>query len=173
MKNDYHFYDTSALLEKSEDLFKEKEKIVISTTVLEELENIKTSRKDERIKRAARHILNILDKHNKDYEVINFLPKMLKPIKKKGFEEETNDLKILAAAIYYDTYHHPDETIFITNDMALKNIANVFFGQDCICSIKQNNNNDYKGYLEVKMDNYEMAYLYENLNKNIYNLLCN
>jgi hypothetical protein len=46
-----------------------------------------------------------------------------------------NDLKILATACYYDATKRPDETIFVTNDLALKAIANLFFGEDSIKSV--------------------------------------
>lgn len=48
----------------------------------------------------------------------------------------TNDIKILACAFDYDRQMHPDETVFVTNDLALKNIANTIFGSDSIKSIK-------------------------------------
>ena len=50
--------------------------------------------------------------------------------------EETNDMKILACAYFYDTYVHPDETVFVTNDLALQTIANLYFGEDSITSVK-------------------------------------
>ena len=51
MNNEYHFYDTSALLERANTLSEFEENIVISTTVLEELEKIKSSNnKDEVVK---------------------------------------------------------------------------------------------------------------------------
>jgi len=46
-------------------------------------------------------------------------------------------MKILATAIDYDTNVHPDETIFVTNDLALKAIANLFFGDKMLESVDE------------------------------------
>ena len=62
---------------------------------------------------------------------------MLQPIVDKGFTHVNNDLRILACAFNYDYSQHPDETIFVTNDLALKAIANCFFGEDSIESVNE------------------------------------
>lgn len=87
--------------------------------------------------------------------------------------EVTNDTKILATAIDYDKKVHPDELIFVTNDLALKNIANLFFGSDSIESVVIDNNNYYSGYLEVEMSEDELIYFYSHPFENTYNLLIN
>lgn len=151
--NDYHFYDTSALLAKSNNLLTCDENIVISTTVLEELENIKTSfKKDENIKESARKVIHYLNEYPQDVEIVCFKDNMLEAIKAKGFETITPDLKILAAAVWYDTNVAPDKTIFITNDLSLANIANLFFGEDSIFSVDENAVDYYKGYVTLNMD---------------------
>lgn len=170
---DYKFYDTSSLLLKADNLFDEKENIVISSITLQELEHIKTSsNKDAEIKCAARHLLKQLDKHMDKYDVVFYQPYMSKLIEEKGFEI-TSDMKILSCAIYYDTDIHPDETIFITNDLALKQLANLFFGQDSIMSIQEEETDNYTGYLELTMSGEEMNYFYSHLDENIYNLYIN
>jgi hypothetical protein len=63
---------------------------------------------------------------------------MLEPILQKTDLEVNNDLKILATAFNYDYYKHPDETIFVTNDLVLAEIANLFFGKDSIISVNTN-----------------------------------
>lgn len=70
---------------------------------------------------------------------------MLEPILHKSLEIN-NDMKILACAIDYDTNVHPDETIFITNDLALQSIANLFFGNDSIKAINEEDPDKYLGY---------------------------
>ena len=65
--------------------------------------------------------------------------------------EITNDMKILACAIAYDNAVHPDETVFVTNDLALKNIANLFFGNDSIESVEIEDDN-YCGYKIINLD---------------------
>ena len=132
----FKFYDTCSLLMKATNLFdNENEKVVISSITLQELEDIKTSaKKDPDIKHAARILLNTLSNNTNKFEVQNFNTRILRPIIEKNLEV-SNDTKILACAIEYDRVCHPDETIFITNDLALKQFANLFFGEDSIESV--------------------------------------
>lgn len=172
MMNEYHFYDTGSLLLRADDLFDKEENIIISSITLNELEHIKTaSNKDLDVKYAARRIIHLLSLHPDEYICHIFKPNMLAAIDEKNLSI-TEDMKILATAIDFDRYHHPDETIFITNDLALKNIANLFFGADMIQSV-QNNNDDYTGYLEVVLDDEKMIDFYQNPTKNTFNLYKN
>lgn len=133
----YKFYDTCSLLLKADSLIDEKGPIIISSITLSELENIKTSsHKDNELKYAARRLLNFLTDHPETYTVHIFTLDMLKPIEEKSLDI-TNDTKILATAIDYDTNIHPDETVFVTNDLALYNIANLFFGEDSIERVEE------------------------------------
>jgi uncharacterized alpha/beta hydrolase family protein len=126
------------------------------------LENIKTSQnKDPDIKYAARKLLNLLAQHLDAYEVHIFNTNMLKLIENKGLSI-SDDTKILATAIDYDIDRHPDETVFVTNDLALKHMANLFFGTDSIESVNEDVNDDYDGYLEVHMTDDEMTEFYSN-----------
>lgn len=135
----YKFYDTCSLLLKANHLFDEENvKVVISSISLQELEDIKTaSNKDAEIKYSARKLLNILNDNPEAYEIWVFKEDMLNPIIEKGFNHINNDLKILACAFDYDHSVHPDETVFVTNDLALKTIANCFFGEDSIESVNE------------------------------------
>lgn len=158
----YKFYDTSSLLLKADKLFEEEENIVISSITLNELENIKTSQnKDPDVKYAARKLLNLLAQHPDAYEVHIFNMNMLKPVTDNGLSI-TDDTKILATAIDYDIDRHPDETVFVTNDLALKHMANLFFGTDSIESVNEDVTDDYNGYLEVHMTDDEMTEFYSN-----------
>lgn len=122
----YKFFDTSALLLiDKKSLLQEDYKIVISTITLQELEDLKDKKYE------ARRTLRLLDKYPDNYEVYIFTTDMLDPIGKKYFHI-SNDTKILATAIAYDEKVHPDEVTFVTNDRALKHIANIFFGKDSI-----------------------------------------
>ena len=128
----FKFYDTCSLLLKADTLLEETDPIVISSITLNELENIKTSNnKDADIKYAARRLLHLLAEHPEAYEVHIFNMNMLDPINERGLAI-TDDTKILATAIDYDCTCHPDETVFVTNDLALYHIANLFFGTDSI-----------------------------------------
>ena len=135
----YKFYDTCSLLLKTNHLFDdENSRVIISSISLQELEDIKNANnKDAEIKYSARKLLNILNDNPEAYEIWIFKEDMLKPILEKGFDHINNDLKILACAFDYDYNKHPDETVFVTNDLALKAIANCFFGEDSIESVNE------------------------------------
>lgn len=159
------FYDTSSLLLKADDLFTDGEPFAISSITLKELEEIKvSSNKDANIKYAARHLLHALDEHDGEYEVSIFQESMLQEIIDNDLPI-SNDTKILASALDYK--------IFVTNDLALKKIARIFFSRDCIESVQEDFDDDYTGYLEVIMDDKQMEEFYSNLNKNTLDALIN
>ena len=170
---DYKFYDTCSLLLKVDTLFKDEEKIAISSITLQELEDIKTSNsKDIDIKYAARRLLHVLDEHRGCYDIHIFRNEMMAPIIEKGLPTQSNDMKILATAIDYDNNIHPDETIFVTNDLALKNIANLFFGDGIIESVSEDDDN-YSGYVDEQLSNNQMEQFYSNPNYNFFNTYIN
>ena len=135
----YKFYDTCSLLLAGTRIFNNKnEKPVISSITIQELEDIKSSnRKDEKIKYLARQVVRSLTEHEGEYDLHIFETYMLDPIYSKGDFDVNNDLRILATAFDYDYYKHPDETVFVTNDLVLKHIANMFFGEDSIESVEE------------------------------------
>ena len=171
----YKFYDTCSLLLKTNHLFDEEDvKVVISSISLQELEDIKTANnKDAEIKYSARKLLNILNENPKAYEIWTFKEDMLKPIIEKGFDYINNDLRILACAFNYDYTQHPDETVFVTNDLALKTIANCFFGEDSIESVDEEQLDQYTGFKELQLSDQELSDLYSNLNYNWFDLYIN
>lgn len=164
MNDLYYFFDTCSLLLQANHLFETDDyKIVISSITLQELEEIKTSaRKDPEIKYAARQLLRVLDENAGSYEVHIFTNDMLAPMEEKNFIIN-DDLRILATALDYDKNVHPDEVVFVTNDLALKNIANLFFGEDSIESVYENEIDGYTGYKEVVVNNDQLLIdLYQN-----------
>ena len=167
----YKFYDTSSLLMRVDDLFNDpEEQVIISTISLKELEEIKTSaNKNEDIKYAARKLTALLGANPDKYTAWIFNMDMLEPVSNFGI---TNDIKILATALDYDQRCHPDETIFVTNDLALKNIANTVFGSDSIEGITVEEDT-YSGYKEVYLDQQDMSKFYSNLQYNTFDLMIN
>ena len=164
------FYDTCSLLAKADNLFDEQN-FLISSVTLTELENIKTSiHKDLDIKYAARKVTRLLNQYPEKYEVIIFRTNMMDAILVEGLES-TNDTKILATAFEY-AKNYPD-TIFVTNDLDLKNIAGLFFDQDHIQSVEKNESDGYKGFLEVTLSDEEMSDFYSNPLVNTFNLNVN
>ena len=170
---DIRFYDTCSLLLKVNTLFDSNEPFVISSITLEELENIKSSgTRDAEIKYTARKLLHSLDENRDKYKVHIFKESMLNPIKEKDLSI-SNDMKILATAIDYNNYIRTDEVIFVTNDLALKSIANLFFGDGMIESVDEDNDDNYKGYLDYSLSDSEMEQFYSNPTQNMYNAYIN
>lgn len=169
---DIRFYDTSSLLLKANTLFDNNEPFVISSITLEELENIKTSAsRDAEIKYLARNLLRVLDDNSDKYFTHIFTENMLEPIKEKNLSI-SNDMKILATAIDYNNNVRVDEVIFVTNDLLLKKIANLFFGDKMIETIGEEPD-DYKGYMTISLNDEEMEQFYSNPNLNTLNAYIN
>lgn len=168
----YKFYDTSSLLVIADRLLElsAQHKIIISTITLNELEKIKTSEtKSYEIKKAVNKIFRFINEYPLNIEIYLFHQNMLWDIRDK-YIEITPDTKILATALDYDKNMHPDETIFVTNDLALKNIANLWFGEDSIESAAPSVKEVYTGFKDVCLADAAMAHFYENLNLNTYEL---
>lgn len=148
---DKRFFDTSSLLMLTEEDIKKYAPIIISSITLKELENIKTSaHKSDEIKRKARKITRFIDTHHDLFIIWNYKTEMLHPILLKYQVDEINDdLRILATAYDYENSQCPDEMIFVSNDLSLKNIANLFFGDGIIESYYPAVYERYTGYKEV------------------------
>ena len=125
---DIKFYDTNSLLLAGESAFKEK--FVISSITLEELEYIKIS-SDNSLSQLAITLSKLLKENSNKYEVIFHVKENEERIRQFGFAI-TDNVKILSDALYYDAYMRPDETIFVTNSSELQCIANYFLGEDSI-----------------------------------------
>lgn len=163
------FYDTSSLIEKIEMGF-EDEKFAISSITLSELERIKeSSNKNEDIKFAARQLINYLDNNSNSYITLIFKEDMLNPAKELGLIFN-DDLRILMSAYEFSKTY--EDTIFVTNDICLKKIAELFFDRDKIESVKIEKDN-YCGYLEVHLSEEEMASFYQNMKNNVFDLYIN
>lgn len=168
-----NFYDTNALLKRAGNLFEKEENIIISSITLTELENIKTSsHKDVDIKYSARKLTHLLADNPNKYQVWIFKEKMLEPIIEMGLEVN-NDTKILACAIDCDKHAYLDCINFYTNDLSLKNMAQLFFCKECIKSIDPEAEDNYTGYKEINLNEEELANFYSNQNINYFDLLIN
>ena len=167
------FFDTCSLIAQAErlDEWTENYNLIISSITLKELERIKTAaNKDIDVKYAARKILQFLSAHPKAITVHIYKESMLEPIQKAELEIN-DDAKILATAIHCEKTKYPDNMGFMTNDMSLYHIANLFFGEDSIFIPEDPPN--YQGFLEVVLDNESMAKFYSNPNDNMFNLYIN
>ena len=166
-------YDTNAILLLQEEIFKEK--FLLSSIVLNELENIKTSKtKDEEVRWAARKILRLLADNEDKYEIEPY---------KSHYDEEiklldlplTDDSKIIISIREgFIRRESLDTGIFVTEDLACKKLA------ECANLkteyIRQEQDEEYTGYLTVSLSEKELAKFYvtilpENINE--YGLLIN
>lgn len=169
---DVKFYDTCSLLLGGESIFDSNQKFLISSITLKELENIKTSsNKDADVKYNARLLLHLLDKNVDKYITIAHKTAYEQSIINAGFEIN-NDTKILSDAVICNNGEFKDRIIFVTNDLSLKTIANLFFGNKNIESIEEDKDN-YTGYKIIKCDDDILANFYQDSSKNIFELLTN
>lgn len=167
-----NFYDTSSLLLKVDGLFDDKQPFAISSVTLNELENIKTSmHKDADTKYAARKLLHMLDENPTKYEIVVFKTTYLDKILELDLDV-TNDTQILSCALAYQEQNPEEDVIFVTNDLAFKTIARLFFN-DKVSSVKEDHSDNYAGWKVVILDNEQMCDFYSDLSKNHFNLSVN
>ena len=166
-----YFYDTNILLELQQNAFNDF--FYISSETLKELENIKvSSQKCEEIKYKARKILHLLDDNQDKYKVVIYTTAMEKIINEKQVEV-TPDTKIIACCVFSQgLLPQGEDFTFITNDISCKMIASQIFGLK-VESVSDNNLDEYKGFVEKSLSEEEMAYFYEHISENIYELLTN
>ena len=170
---DYKFYDTSSLLKIIQNNCVPEEELYLSSISLKELENIKNSdKRSPDVKFAARTLANLIWKFPKKFKVIFYKEDMIQPIIEAGLPIN-DDMRILATAIYFDNTYHPDETIFVSDDILLKVTANLFFGDGVIESIEDTKNQKYTGYKRVLMNEQQMSDFYSYQKNNRYGLLTN
>ena len=158
-----YFYDTNALLTLQEQVLKEK--FVISSITLQELEDIKTSyKKDQEVKYKARKAIHILDENPDMYDVVVYHLPLYNMY--MSDLEDTPDNKICACAKWYN------KLVFVSDDICCRTIARYEFDLNTM-GITNNDDIDYTGFKEIKMSEEEMAYFYEHMVDNIYDLMYN
>lgn len=168
---DIKFYDTCSLLLAGDSIFENEDLFVISSITLKELERIKiSSNKDADLKYSARLLLHLLEKYRHQYDVVIHMRDNEHVIEESDLDI-TDDTKILSDAIYCNSLpKYKDRIIFVTNDLSLKNIANLFFGNKMIQSIAEEVD-AYTGYKEITATDEELASFYQENQSNHFNLL--
>lgn len=163
-----NFYDTSALLEIKNNQYEEP--FVISSITLDELNDIKDNRnKTPEVRAQARKVINYLDTHEGEYDVILYKPEMLKD---NLYDlEVTNDLKILVSA--YDTLNKEDDIIFWCNDGGFRRIAKEYDFFKEIKPYRAPKQEEYKGYVELVLNDDQLNTLYSDKSVNSLGLLTN
>lgn len=156
-----NFYDTSSLLIKIP-----KEHFYISSVTIAELENIKTSgNKDYDIKVQARKVSNWLSDNTDRYTMVRYCADVAAhlPVPER---EASNDMKILATAIYLREDRNC-EIKFFTNDNNL-----FLFCRELgltVEKIKEEKYN-YTGIYEINLTDEELEDFYYHMDSNYFNL---
>ena len=165
------FFDTNTILDLQDKMFEDN--FCISSISLQEMENIKTSgRKDEETKYKARKALHLLDENKDKYEVVIYTTAMENYIVEKQLEI-TPDTKIIASCAFSRGLLSQDtDFVFVTNDIACKMIASKIFSLE-VESVGENKLDEYKGFVEKSLSEDEMAYFYEHLQENVFDLYTN
>lgn len=167
------FFDTNSLLLLQSQVFKEK--FLISSVTLNELEQIKTSKtKDEEVRWAARQVLRLLADNEDKYEIELYKSHYDEEIKALDLPISEDSKIILCAKKSFIRRECLDTGVFVTEDLACKKLA------ECVGLkteyVRQEQDKEYTGYLTVTMSEEELAHFYssillENINK--YELLIN
>ena len=161
-------YDTCSLLKEAGHLFTSDDyTLIISSIVLEELEDIKSrSNRDADVKFAARKVLQDLDTHYGSYEIIIYQDSYADSFIEAGFTIN-NDIKIISCALYAaNNLHRDDEVIFVTNDLICRHIASMYLPVEQVIE----EDYDYDGYKEVYLNEEEVSNFYSHMNENLYGL---
>jgi len=158
--------DTNILLNNPEIILTED--CIIPSTVIAELENIKTSLKSEEVRFQARKATRLLSL-NEDKYTVHIVTKSTYDIVEKHNLPIDNDNLIIASCIEIK-----EPITFVSNDLCARLIASGIFGLT-VESYNGNKNKEeiYTGYKTVLLEDRDMALLYENLKTNTYNCLEN
>lgn len=168
-------YDTSALLDLSDNLVLDKD-CYVSTLVIKELENIKTSySKDNEVKAKARQVVRILRQSNFATNTKNAaaIEKMVKKYIK--LLPDNTDSRILLEA--YSLSNRKREVHFYTGDYTLYLFGTTIFNNDNFTthitgSITKKR--FWDGYMIIEPTQEQWSRLYDTMNsENIFNLKVN
>lgn len=163
------FYDTCSLLTLLDDAFEER--FICSYKTLQEVENIKTSaRKDEDVKYRARKLSHLFDENTEKYH-ISEIPYYTIIDTMTAFGLEVTPDNIIVTTAYLESKNN-DGMVFCSEDICCKNIAKTVYKLN-VESVKHEPDDGYKGFKEVTLSSDEMAYFYEHLQENNYELLIN
>jgi len=158
--------DTNILLNYPEIILTEN--CVIPSTVISELENIKTSgTKSEEVRFKARQATRLLS-DNEDKYTVHIVTKSTYDIVEKHNLPIDNDNLIIASCLEIK-----EPVVFVSNDLCARLIASGIFEVNVESYSADRNKEEYKGYKEVTLEDCEMANFYENLRTNNFDCLEN
>jgi PhoH-like ATPase len=153
-----YLIDTNTLLDHPRII--EEYKCVILSHVLREIEKHKMSKSPE-LRFKARQTSRILDDNRKD---LHFDLKDYQFTLNEDYDKDYVDNKIIQCAV-------DNQYGLITNDLLLKIKAEAYKIDSF--SAHEDVDKHYKGYKIVKLDDHELAYLYEHTDENVFGLLVN
>lgn len=161
--------DTNILLEYPEIILTED--CIVPSTVISELENIKTSgNKSEEIRFKARQATRFLSENQEKYSTFVTTTDTYDLVNKYKLPID-NDNLIIACCKQLEIIE--DNVILISNDLCMRLIAKDIF-KIKVESYKTDKTKElYKGFKEVVLSDEQMAYFYENLNENQFDCLIN
>lgn len=178
------FYDTNALLTLSEKLFEDGQCFLLSSMSLAELEEIKTARnKDDAVKYQARVVTRLLDQYEDTgrYKVVVFndgiqgeLPDdvILEDCYTINRELQNDDADAWNSILVPLGLEKGDSLVFITDDLLCRLRAKEEYGLS-VEGIASDESEEYTGFKQVVASDEELAYFYEHLSENTYELLAN
>ena len=168
------FYDTCSLILDINNLIENEQNfdLIISDLTLFELEKLKNTEKDLSKLQSIRKVIRALEQKVFPYEIYFHRQSFKNADIARACLDYCYDMRILECYLHYEKNIAPDNTILVTNDLSLKNIANLFVGEDCIESIEPSKM-EYTGFIEIIPTEQELSELYTNLDKNIFNLIPN
>lgn len=117
-----NFYDTNSFLERSKQSAKHEE-MMISSITYDFIEN--------------QHI-NIPEDIAETVEILDYNDTLFQELSHKIFINAgytilpTDAMRDLSVAYACDCYLHPDETVYISDNMEMRQYANIVFGEDMI-----------------------------------------
>lgn len=166
------FYDTNILLNELQHIFKQKEKFLISSITLKEIEHIKTSAyKDNDIKFRARKVINLLTENEDKYIVVPFAYE--DEIVNYPILDTSNDSRIILTAVELAKSNLYNDIIFTTADTCCYHIAKTVSADIENLTVEYYNtkdNSDYCGFKETTMTDDELSIFYNQIfNKEIIN----
>ena len=160
------FYDTSCLLRIGEVAFKEP--FATSSVVINELENIKTSKnKSEDVRYMARKLVRCFNTYD-NYKIIIHSKEHDRIVDE--FDLPLTNDNIIAATAYCMSNNH--EVVFITDDIILRLVAKNIFNLE-VGDVFKDEIEQYTGFKDIVMSDDEMANFYSNIEFNHFNSLIN
>ena len=166
-----YFVDTNVLLQNI-DFIKNEKQFYISSETLKELEEIKINKsKAENIKYRAREAVRFLKNFPEKYKTVIY-DKRIACDFSKYYLDDSPDNRIIKCAEYVYHIEGIKNLVFVTNDILSYLIAKHYFKLNVV-SMENESVDYYKGYIIKTLSDEELAYFYEHIDENQFDLFTN